>query len=159
MLPNFAKIRIDMNKLKICNISLLAITPAVLATSIILEASHGQSVLGLKFNFWVIIHLVAVLAMTGLVCWHLRMNWGKISGWAKKISGKASGASKALAILIAFTALTGLASVQQWLIHGHSPIGGVHGKIGFLFILIAVEFIKLLDCIQIYFFHCRLLLQ
>ena len=159
MLLTFAKIRINMNKLKICNISLLAITPAVLATSIILEASHGESVLGLKFNFWVIIHLVAVLVMTGLVCWHLRMNWGKISGWAKKISGKASGASKALAILIAFTALTGLASVQQWLIHGHSPIGGVHGKIGFLFILIAVEFIKLLDCIQIYFFHCRLLLQ
>ena len=85
-----------MNKLKICNISLLAITPAVLATSIILEASHGESVLGLKFNFWVIIHLVAVLAMTGL------------------------------------------ASIPQWLIHGHSPIGGVHGKIGFLFILIAI---------------------
>lgn len=138
MLPNFAKNRIDMNKLKICNISLLAITPAVLATSIILEASHGESVLGLKFNFWVIIHLVAVLAMTGLVCWHLRMNWGKISGWAKKFTGKASGASKALAILIAFTALTGLASIPQWLIHGHSPIGGVHGKIGFLFILIAI---------------------
>ena len=71
------KIRINMNKLKICNISLLAITPAVLATLIILEASHGESVLGLKFNFWVIIHLVAVLTMTGLVCWHLRMNWAK----------------------------------------------------------------------------------
>ena len=77
MLPIFAKIRINMNKLKICNISLLAITPAVLATLIILEASHGESVLGLKFNFWVIIHLVAVLTMTGLVCWHLRMNWAK----------------------------------------------------------------------------------
>lgn len=138
MLPTFAKNRIDMNKLKICNISLLVITPAVLATSIILEASHGESVLGLKFNVWVIIHLVTVLAMTGLVCWHLRMNWGKISGWVKKFAGKASGASKALAILIALTALTGLASVPQWLIHGHSPIGEVHGKIGFLFILIAI---------------------
>ena len=139
MLPTFAKNRIDMNKLKICNISLLAITPAVLATSIILEASHGQSVLGLKFNFWVIIHLVAVLAMTGLVCWHLGMNWGKISGWAKKFTGKASGASKALAILIAVTALTGLSAIPQWLIHRHSPIGGVHDKIGFLFILIAIS--------------------
>ncbi len=88
MLPTFAKIRINMNKLKICNISLLAITPAVLATSIILEASHGAAVLGLKFNVWVIIHLVTVLAMTGI------------------------------------------ASVPQWLIHGHSPIGGVHSKYG-----------------------------
>lgn len=138
MLPTFAKNRIDMNKLKICNISLLAITPAVLATSIILEASHGESVLGLKFNFWVIIHLVAVLVMTGLVCWHLRMNWGKISGWAKKISGKASGASKALAILIALTVLTGLAAIPQWLIHGHSTVGGIHGKIGFLFIIVCL---------------------
>lgn len=116
---------------------MLAITPAVLATSIILEASHGAPVLGLKFNLWVIIHLITVLAMTGLVCWHLRMNWGKISGRAKKFTGKASGASKALAILIAFTALTGLAAIPQWLIHGHSTIGGIHGKIGFLFILIA----------------------
>lgn len=127
-----------MNKLKICNISLLAITPAVLATSIILEASHGAPVFGLKFNLWVIIHLITVLAMTGLVCWHLRMNWGKISGWAKKFTGKASGASKALAILITFTALTGLAAIPQWLIHGHSTTGGIHGKIGFIFILIAI---------------------
>lgn len=138
MLLTFAKIRINMNKLKICNISLLAITPAVLATSIILEASHGKSVLGLKFNFWVIIHLVAVLVMTGLVCWHLRMNWGRISGWAKKFTGKASGASKTLAILIAFTALTGLAAIPQWMFHGHSTVGGIHGKIGFLFILVCL---------------------
>lgn len=138
MLPNFAKIRIDMNKWKICNISLLAINPAVLATSIILEASHGESVLDLNFNVWVIIHLVTVLAMTGLVWWHLRMNWGKISGWVKKFAGKASGVSKALAILIALTILTGLASVPQWLIQGHSPIGSIHGKIGFLFILVCL---------------------
>ena len=138
MLLTFAKIRINMNKLKICNISLLAITPAVLATSIILEASHGESVLGLKFNFWVIIHLVAVLVMTGLVCWHLRMNWGRISGWAKKFTGKASGASKALAILITITVLTGIFAIPQWLIHGHSTIGGIHGKIGFLFILVCL---------------------
>lgn len=127
-----------MNKLKICNISLLAITPAVLATSIILEASHGAALLGLKSNVWVIIHLVAVFAMTGLVCWHLRMNWGKISGWAKKITGKASGASKTLTILIALNVLTGIFAIPQWLIHGHSPIGGVHGKIGFLFILVCL---------------------
>ena len=138
MLLTFAKIRINMNKLKICNISLLAITPAVLATSIILEASHGESVLGLKFNFWVIIHLVAVLVMTGLVCWHLRMNWGRISGWAKKFTGKASGASKTLAILIAFTALTGLAAIPLWMFHGHSTVGGINGKIGFLFILVCL---------------------
>lgn len=138
MLPTFAKNRIDMNKLKICNISLLAITPAVLATSIILEASHGAALLGMSFNVWVILHLVAVLVMTGLVCWHLRMNWGKLSGWAKKISGKASGASKALAILIALTVLTGFFAIPQWLIHGHSTVGGIHGKIGFLFILVCL---------------------
>ena len=127
-----------MNKRRICNISLLAIIPAVLATLIILEASQGAEVLGLKFNVWVIIHLVTVLAMIGLVCWHLRMNWGRISGWAKKSTSKASSASKTLAILISLTVLTGLAAIPQWLIHGHSTIGGVHGKIGFLFILVSL---------------------
>ena len=92
----------------------------------------------MSFNVWVILHLIAVLAMTGLVCWHLRMNWGRISGWAKKFTGKASGASKALAILIAFTALTGLAAIPQWMFHGHSTVGGIHGKIGFLFILVCL---------------------
>lgn len=138
MLLTFAKIRINMNKLKICNISLLAITPAVLATSIILEASHGAALLGMSFNVWVILHLIAVLAMTGLVCWHMRMNWGKISGWAKKFTGKASGASKALAILIELTVLTGFFAIPQWLIYGHSTVGGIHGKIGFLFILVCL---------------------
>ncbi|MGN0191758.1 MAG: hypothetical protein ACI39U_08905 [Candidatus Cryptobacteroides sp.] len=74
----------------------------MLATSIILEASHGASILGIGFNFWVILHLVTVSVMTGLVFRHLSLNWGKISGWTKKFRGRASGAAKALTVLVGF---------------------------------------------------------
>ncbi|MGM9736088.1 MAG: hypothetical protein ACI3ZS_00725 [Candidatus Cryptobacteroides sp.] len=43
-----------------------------------------------------------------------------------------------LSVLIAITAISGVAAIPQWLIHGHSTLGGVHGKTGFLFILICI---------------------
>ena len=37
------------------------------------------------------------------------------------------------------TAVSGIAATIQWIVEGgHSPIGGVHGKIGFLMVIIAV---------------------
>lgn len=39
-----------------------------------------------------------------------------------------------------FTVLTGHAAIPQWLIHGHSPRGGIRGKKGFLFILIDIVY-------------------
>lgn len=127
-----------MNRLKTCNHALLALVLPVLASSVILEASHGNPVFHLPFNFWVILHIIAVTVMSCLVIWHLRLNWGKVTEWKRKFSSKASRVSKTLCILIAATSLTGLAAIPQWLLHGHSTLGGVHGKIGFLFLIIAI---------------------
>lgn len=35
--------------------------------------------------------------------------------------------------------MSGIAATVQWIVeNGHSPIGGVHGKIGFLMVIIAI---------------------
>lgn len=128
-----------MKRLKTCNYALLATTLPVLASSVILEASHGNPVFHLPFNFWACLHIIAATIMSGLVTWHLKLNWGKVMEWKRRFSFQASKASKVLSMLIAATSLTGLISIPQWLLHGHSIIGGVHGKIGFLFIIIAIS--------------------
>lgn len=127
-----------MNRLKKCNCSLLVLAPLVLASSIILEASHGEAVLGVRFNIWVAAHIALAATFIALVFWHLKLNWGKISGWPKRLSSRKSGAVKALSILCFLTAATGIVAVPVWLLHGHTPIGGIHGKAGFIFLLLAI---------------------
>ncbi|MGN0220402.1 MAG: hypothetical protein ACI4AX_08990 [Muribaculaceae bacterium] len=35
--------------------------------------------------------------------------------------------------------MSGIAATVQWLVeNGHSPIGGVHGKIGFVMVIVAI---------------------
>ena len=44
-----------------------------------------------------------------------------------------------MAVLILLTLVTGLIATAHWLAgYAHNAIGGIHGKLGFLFLIIAV---------------------
>lgn len=116
----------------ICNRSLLAIVPIAVASGIALECLHGEA-LGLIGNEAIIqIHIAASAALTGLVAWHLQLNWGSVRSWLGRYRKHRSKVLKLTAIVFAITSITGAVSIPLWLHHGHFGFGGIHGKFGIL---------------------------
>ena len=118
-------------KLKICDLTLAILLPIVLASSIQLEVSSSE-------GLWpVILHTIATFTFMCLIVRHiyLHFQWKK---WLTKFS-KLKVATRLLWWLYVLTFLSGAATFGHWVItHQHSPLGGVHGKIGFLMIAFAI---------------------
>lgn len=36
------------------------------------------------------------------------------------------------------TVASGIAAIAEWVVVGHTPVGGVHGKIGFVMVIVAI---------------------
>lgn len=118
-------------KLKRCNCLLLVMTIVMLATSIFLEATGSCSV------EWVWVHIAVGSLFAGNIAWHLYLHYGWQS-WAGRLRRQKSPATRWLALcaLLAFTG--GIAATLHWIAtQQHSSFGGVHGKIGFAFLLLA----------------------
>ncbi|MDE5970336.1 MAG: hypothetical protein K2K27_06485 [Muribaculaceae bacterium] len=118
-------------KLKQCNWILAILLPIVLASSIQLEATSSNGVLP------VILHIAVAIPFMVLIIWHiyLHFKWNK---WLSKFS-KLKNATRILWWLYLITFLSGIATLIHWLIENqHSPLGGIHGKIGFLMIAFAI---------------------
>lgn len=85
----------------------------------------------------VILHVVVALPFMCLIIRHiyLHFQWKK---WLTKFS-KLKGPTRILWWLYLLTFLSGIATFIHWLIENeHSPLGGIHGKIGFLMIAFAI---------------------
>ena len=120
-----------VQKLKICDWTLAILLPIVLASSIQLEATSSSGV------FPIIFHIIVALPFMCIIIWHiyLHFQWEK---WFTKFS-KLKVTTRILCCLYILTFLSRVATFIHWLIeNGHSPLGGVHGKIGFLLIAFAI---------------------
>ena len=120
-----------VHKLKLCDWTLAILLPIVLASSIQLEATSSGGI------FPVILHIIVALPFMCLILWHiyLHFHWKK---WLKKFS-KLKVPTRILGWLYILTFILGVATFIHWLIEKeHSPLGGVHGKIGFLMIAFAI---------------------
>lgn len=119
-------------KLKLCDWVLLVATVMMLASSIQLEATGSRAVT------WVWLHIIiGCLFFTGIT-WHLYLHFGKKS-WLQKFRKQKSPATRWLAIFAVLTIISALVAFFHWAgSHIHSPIGGLHGKIGFIFLAIAI---------------------
>ena len=120
-----------VQKLKRCNWALAVLLPIVLASSIQLEATSSGGRLP------VILHLIVTVPFMCLIIWHiyLHFQWKK---WLTRFS-KLKVPTRILWWLYALTFLSGLATFIHWLItQAHGPLGGIHGKIGFLMIAFAI---------------------
>lgn len=121
-----------LKKLRICNWCLLVLTAAILASGIQLEATHCNS------PAFVYIHIITGCTFTLLAAWHIALHFGK-SNWFARIGKQKDLTTKILWWPSLAMLLTGIASTGHWIARStHAPIGGIHGKIGFLMILLSI---------------------
>ncbi len=118
--------------LTICNWSLLVFSITVLASSIQLEATASRS-----FTL-VILHIIVATIFSLLVGWHIYLNFNG-GNWFRKFAKAKSPITRVLWWFFLFTVLSAIFALFHWLgSFEHSPIGGIHGKIGFIMIAIAI---------------------
>ena len=120
-------------KIKICDLSLIGLTVIILTSGVQLEIIARESL------SWIGVHIAVGLIYFALAAWHIALHFPK-RNWFKALRKQNSPVTRFLAIIAALTILSGIAAVIQWLNHSlaHTSTGGVHGKIGFLFIILAV---------------------
>lgn len=118
-------------QLKICNMGLLLLAPAVLASGTVLECVHCEPFCGVGNAWWTWLHVVLSFAMTAMVAWHVRLNWQGAGRWLRRFRAHRSPQLKATVVLYLLTSVTGALIVPLWLHSGHTGFGGLHGKIGF----------------------------
>ena len=124
---------------RICNWSLLVLAILMLTSGIQMEASFGADFLGISFPVYMVFHVVVALLMTAAVIWHiwLHFSWKE---WVKRFSALKRADTKILAIVTALVLVSGIVALLVLLFNGmqHNGVGGVHGKIGFIFIAIGI---------------------
>lgn len=119
-------------KLKICDWSLLALTATILASGIQLEATDGTP----AWTVW--LHIAIGVPFMALSGWHIWLHFGK-SNWFTRFHRQKSRLTRILWWATLATLASGIIATAHSLgsfTHGH--IGGVHGKLGFLMIILSV---------------------
>lgn len=121
-----------VKKLKICDSLLLVATVMMLASSIQLEVTGSNSVI------WVWLHIIVGCCFFSNIIWHLYLHFGwKL--WINKFRKLKKPATRWLGILALLTIISAVVALFHWGgSYNHSPIGGIHGKIGFIFLALAV---------------------
>ena len=132
-------------KLKTCDWSLLFLTAAITASGIYLEATHSRGLAAV----W--IHIAVGIVFFIFVAYHIYLHFGK-SNWFSRFHKLKSQFTRVLWWVSLATLITGIIACIHWFITSiHSVVGGIHGKIGFLMILLCICHI----CKRIKFFKSR----
>ena len=119
-------------KIRICDWGLLVLTVAVLASGVQLEATDSRSLT----TVWV--HVAIGLAFVAAVAWHVFLHFGR-NNWFARFRKLKSQATRVLWWAYLALVLSGIVACAHRLItFAHSPIGGVHGKVGFLMLVLAI---------------------
>lgn len=119
-------------KLKICDWSLLVATVLMLASSIQLEATGSRAV------GWVWLHIAIGCLFFANIVWHVYLHFGWKS-WLHKFRKQKSFITRWLAVFALLTIISAIIAFAHWFgSWAHSSLGGVHGKIGFVFTAIAL---------------------
>ncbi|MDE6717113.1 MAG: hypothetical protein K2J70_02880 [Muribaculaceae bacterium] len=133
---------IKKSKLKLCNWLLLLFTAAILASGIQLEASNSSGIISVG------IHVALGVIFEAFVLWHIWLHFGS-RNWFVAFSRLKKPVTRILWWLFILTVVSALIALFHWGgTLSHSPIGGIHGKIGFIMILVAIGHI----CKRIRFF-------
>ncbi len=117
-------------KFKLCNRILGCTLVLTLASGIQLEVTSGRY----ACSVWV--HIILGILLTGISFYHIYLHY-KTGKWFSRFAKNRNTVTRILWWTFLFTVISGVAATVHWIAGGHSPIGGVHGKIGFLMVLVA----------------------
>lgn len=118
-------------QLKICNWSLILLSVWMLASALQLEITGGESVA------WVWIHIMIGIAITAFAIWHLALHYH--TRWSRLFTRQTRPKVKFMTLFLALSAITGIIATAQWMSECcHTHLGAIHGKLGFIFLLLAI---------------------
>lgn len=121
-----------LEKLRLCDWMLVFATALILASSIQLEATDSSSIV------WVFTHMIiGTLFFTNIV-WHIYLHFGW-EAWIQRLRKQKSPVTHWLAVFALFTLISAFVALFHWIgTYTHSPVGAIHGKIGFVFLALAI---------------------
>ena len=124
--------------MSICNACLAVMAAVMLLSGLQLEVCGGRGLMELGFNAMVWAHSIAGAAMMAAVAWHLHLHFGR-GGWLKKMRKLKNRPTRVLCVLWTLMAVLSIAALVHFVLQPqHSPLGAVHGKVGFLFLLFCI---------------------
>lgn len=119
-------------KLRLCDWILVFATVFILGSGLQLEVTDSCNVI------WVWIHVIIGSLFFANIVWHLYLHFGWKS-WIQRLRKQKSPVTRWLAIFALLTLISAFIALFHWLgTYTHSPIGGIHGKIGFIFLALAI---------------------
>ena len=119
-------------KLRICNWLLLFLTVVILVSGIQLEVTYSSGVV----SVW--LHIAIGLLFMALAAYHVFLHFGHLN-WFHKIRKQKSQVTRILWWVALVTLISGFAAMIHWITTStHSTIGGVHGKLGFVMIILSI---------------------
>lgn len=120
------------DKMKICDWSLIVMTVLILLSGIQLEATGSANPTS------VLIHIIVGCIFVVLIGWHLYLHF-RWSNWIRRIIKQKSPVTRWLLLFLVLTMVSAIVATCHWLlITSHGSIGGLHGKIGFLFVILCM---------------------
>ncbi len=120
------------DKLRLCDTLLAVSAVAILLSGIQLEVTGGRTAL------WVWLHAGIGTLFFANIAWHLYLHFGWNS-WVQRLRKQKSRVTHGLAILALLAFISTVVALFHYVgTRLHSVPGAVHGKIGFLFLLIAI---------------------
>lgn len=122
----------NKSKLRLCNWALPFLAVFILLSSLHLEATACRSTL------WVWLHVAVGSLFFAFVLWHLRLHfpWGR---WGSRLLLGPKRAVRWLTLFGLLALLSAMAATLFRLVQDcHSVVGGIHGKLGFVFLVLAV---------------------
>lgn len=119
-------------RFKRCNRWLGITLLLMLASGIQLEATSGRYL----WSVW--IHIILGTVLTALSLRHIYLHYRK-GNWFARFAKNRNTVTRVLWWTFLLTVVTGFAATVGWLDgFNHSTLGGVHGKIGFVMVLLGV---------------------
>ncbi len=123
------------SQLNVINISLIVLLVLTTASSLVLECTGGKDLPTLRNSALVILHIAVTLALMILSYLHIKAHFGQTNQWRERFR-RTKRSNKWLLLIMAITLFTGIAAIFTYFVCGHTPFGAIHGKIGYIALLI-----------------------
>ncbi|MCM1070736.1 MAG: hypothetical protein NC210_00170 [[Clostridium] fimetarium] len=127
-----------LGKLRLCDWVLLCAAAVMLVSALWLEINpFGPGI-------WVWFHILLGAVMVGFIIWHLALHKASKSGGKRGANiGHHHHGGRGLGLFCMLMIVSGIAATVAWLgTYTHSTIGGIHGKIGFIFLILVALHVR-----------------